>query len=275
MLFFTDLDRTMIFSSKFRDLDNARSTVRVDDKTGYPGFMDKEGYDLLLKLYKEKKELQIIPCTTRSVKEALTINVFKNNSEYIICCNGGVILHNGKIEESWESLINSYLDGYEYYWSLLLPKFENKEFVTKQPKFVDNIFVYGKHNDKQKIRNYLESVINKELFYYEIQGQKFYIFPKDIKKGNALLYLRRKLEDNNISVAGDSKVDLDMFKYATNDSFFVLNNNSDNDINISDFKEVYSENLKMIVDEGIRASSEILSRLSNLDMEKELNIEFV
>lgn len=274
MLFFTDLDRTMIFSSKFRNLDNARSTVRVDDETGYPGFMDKEGYNLLLKLY-ENKELQIIPCTTRSIEEALAIKIFRDNSEYIICCNGGVILHNGEIEKSWESLMSSYLDGYNYYWELLLPKFKNKDFVIKQPKFVNNIFVYGKHNDKQKIKDYLESVINKELFYYEIQGNKFYILPNDIRKGNALLYLRRKLEDNNISVAGDSKVDLDMFKYATNESFFVLNENSDNDINISDFKNIDFENLKIITNEGIRASSEILSRLSNLDMEKELNIDFV
>lgn len=274
MLFFTDLDRTMIFSSKFRNLDNAKSTVRVDDDTGYPVFMDKEGYDLLLKLYKDN-DLKIIPCTTRSKEEVLTINVFKSGSEYIICCNGGMILHNGKIEEHWESLINSYLDGYEYYWDRLFPKFEKKEFITKQPKFVNNIFIYGKHNDKYKIKNYLDLIIDKELFYYEIQGKKFYIFPKDIKKGNALLYLRRKLEDNNISVAGDSKVDLDMFKYATNESFFVLNENSDNDINISDFKNIDFENLKIITNEGIRASSEILSRLSNLDMEKELNIEFV
>lgn len=274
MLFFTDLDRTIVFSSKFRSLDNARSTVRIDDETGYPGFMDKEGYNLLLELYK-KEELQIIPCTTRSIEETLTIKVFKDNSEYIICCNGGVILHNGKSEESWERLINCYLNGYEYYWSTLLPKFENKTFITKQPKFVNDIFVYGKHNDKQKMKNCLESIIDKELFYYEIQGKKFYIFPKDIKKGNALLYLRRKLEDNNISVAGDSKVDLDIFKYATNESFFVLNENSDNDINISDFKNIDFENLKIITNEGIRASSEILSRLSNLDMEKELNIDFV
>lgn len=274
MLFFTDLDRTIVFSLKFRSLDNARSTVRIDDETRYPGFMDKEGYNLLLELYK-KEELQIIPCTTRSIEETLTIKVFKDNSEYIICCNGGVILHNGKSEESWERLINCYLNGYEYYWSTLLPKFENKTFITKQPKFVNDIFVYGKHNDKQKMKNCLESIIDKELFYYEIQGKKFYIFPKDIKKGNALLYLRRKLEDNNISVAGDSKVDLDMFKYATNESFFVLNENSDNDINISDFKNIDFENLKIITNEGIRASSEILSRLSNLDMEKELNIDFV
>ena len=60
----------------------------------------------------------------------------------------------------------------------------------------------------QELLNILDVELDKSKWSFTLQGLKLYIIPKDISKENALLYLKKYLNEDKLVVSGDGKLDI-------------------------------------------------------------------
>ena len=101
-IFATDLDRSLMFSSKF--LEEGMKSVCIETLEGKEiSYMLEESLNLLDKV-KGTSGLGFIPVTTRSVEQYKRVSSIQD-CEYAITTNGGVILHKGKKYDKWEKHI--------------------------------------------------------------------------------------------------------------------------------------------------------------------------
>ena len=214
MIYATDLDRTIIFSSKF--INNKKNIICVEKKGNNPiSYMTMEAISKFKEL-KEKNNLKIIPVTTRSLEQFKRVEPVQD-CEFAITSNGGIILKNGEILESWQKYIENILDNYKKDFEVLekyILKF--KDCYERNPKLIDNTFVFMKllnNEDKiKKILIQLDNELDKSKWAFTLQGLKLYIIPKEINKENALLYLKEYLKEDIIITSGDGKLDYNFLK---------------------------------------------------------------
>lgn len=209
-VFATDLDNTMIYSYK-RDI--GKNTVLVETKDGKElSFMTKESYQTLNII---RKELNVIPVTTRSLEQYNRLIFSKENIvEYALVSNGGVLLKNNKIDMEWysESLKivelckNEMEKGVE-----LLKKDKNIYFEIRK---IDGLFIFTKTKNILVTLENLKNNLCLELIDVHNHGEKIYIFPKALNKGEALKRLKKVLGIKELICSGDSEMDIPMLKAA-------------------------------------------------------------
>ena len=211
MIYATDLDRTIIFSNKFVN-DCEEPIICVEGYENRPiSYMTSKALQKLEEL-KTKTNLKIIPVTTRSVAQFKRVQPVQD-CEYAITSNGGTILHNGKPFLPWCNYVSRIAKEYETdfkYMSEYLKKYSSDCDIPLN--FVDNIFFYMKLKDNaernQELLNILDVELDKSKWSFTLQGLKLYVIPKDISKENALLYLKKYLNEDKLVVSGDGKLDI-------------------------------------------------------------------
>ena len=211
MIFASDLDRTLIYSQRFLDDAKDLKAKCIEILNGKEiSYMSEKAIALLNELVNQEK---IIPVTTRSIEQFRRVKPFQN-CQYAITSNGGTILYFGQVLEEWESRIKDIVSKNMDQMEKIMEGIEKQGFFIYQPKLVDNKFIFTKTDDVDKCREYLEKVINPSVFQYSIQGQKAYVIPSEISKEEALKFLKRKLGEKELIVAGDSNLDADMLNFA-------------------------------------------------------------
>ena len=211
MIFASDLDRTLIYSQRFLDDAKDLKAKCIEILNGKEiSYMSEKAITLLNELVKQEK---IIPVTTRSIEQFRRVKPFQN-CQYAITSNGGTILYFGQVLEEWESRIKDIVSKNMDQMEKIMEEIKKQEFFIYQPKLVDNKFIFTKTDDVDKCRKYLEKVINPSVFQYSIQGQKAYVIPNEISKEEALKFLKQKLGEEELIVAGDSNLDADMLGFA-------------------------------------------------------------
>lgn len=267
IIFCSDLDRTLVYSNKFVDIKNSDRCQIVTKNSEYPGFMTNYSLNLLREL-KENKNFMFIPSTTRTQEQYETLLPMKDLSDYSIILNGARILDkDGKIDEMYDEMISKTLSGYYYYTCKIWNEIKRNSSVFKTIN-QNEYFIHGKFFDEYECRKFLTEEIDKDLFYYSIQGNKYYIFPQPVRKENALNYLINKIKSKNsefetvdVTVAGDGDVDIGMFKYATKPSYFIINKQKG--INLCDFELQRPEILRIIKGKGIDSPDAIFYDIRN------------
>lgn len=210
MIFATDLDNTMIFSHR-RVVGLEKQLYCVEYYNGKPITYMTYSAIKMLKILISK--MLVIPVTTRSISQFKRIEFF-STTEYAIVDNGGVILHNGKKDSTWDNYINTILqkynlkETYEVFCSL--------PGLQSSPKIVDEKFVFAKSDDIDLCRKYLDCKLDTKIWQISYQGKKVYAIPIEITKGSALKYICESLiYDNQLIIsAGDSNLDLSMLYYS-------------------------------------------------------------
>ena len=202
---------------------------------------------------KNNPSIQLIPITTRSYAQFKRVQPVQN-LPYAVVANGGIILHNGEPLPEWEKHVDSICRRLEdQYTNILKLLNQYKTHLTKEPVLIDDIFFFTKISDDKTIINYIDEAMTRELdgteWTHTIQGLKLYIIPKKISKGNALLFLKEKLEEDFVITAGDGKMD---------QTFLPLGNvrcipNQSEIYHLLDDKEKYT-----IVPEGLASAEKIL-----------------
>lgn len=203
-IFASDLDRTLIFSSKFDKPDNAVCVEYLNDQP--VSYMTQEAYDLLPKL-----KNHLIPVTTRSLEQFKRVTPFQDCS-LAITSNGGVILNRGEIFEPWSLRIKETLKHVDFDNILSDLQLENlfiKLNLPYDPRLVDGVFYYFKitEDTKSTIDNHLQTILPED-WHFTIQGVKLYILPKAVSKENALSYLIELMKPHCVFTAGDGKLDV-------------------------------------------------------------------
>lgn len=208
MIFATDLDRTIIHSSKF--IKNKADAICVETLDGKEiSYMSKRALFLFNEL-KKKDTLKIIPVTTRSIAQFKRIEPLQSLL-FAITSNGGTILYHGNVLSSWsykiKEIVEKRIKEYEEIKNILD---KHKKYLTRVPTLIDDMFFFTKvkEDEKKEIAEILDKELKDLTWEFTIQGTKLYIMPKEISKENALKFLREYLHENFLITAGDGKLDV-------------------------------------------------------------------
>lgn len=211
MLYATDLDRTLIFSKKFKETCGEK-VVCVEKKKGEEiSYMTARAVRLLNEC--KAQGVKIVPTTTRSLEQYKRVSIIQD-SEYAITTNGGIILRNGKEDAEWTSYIASSIRKTEGFLDIPKRIAQISGCIETELTLVDGVFYYTKVKAgcKERVREFLDTALNKNDWNYTIQGKKVYIIPKVVTKENALTYVERQEGKILDVVSGDGKLDEGMLK---------------------------------------------------------------
>lgn len=214
MVFFTDIDNTLIFSEKLAP----KNSVCVEYKDNKPlTFMSKKS----IELYKELcSKILVVPITTRSTEQFMRIKNI-NNTRYAIVANGAKLLVNGNENRSWSKnfipYVNSFKDTFDKCRNIL-----TNNFPDCCIRMADDAFMYSKLDDNthKAFKILSKSCTEDHVNIIESHG-KIYVIPKKVCKENAITYFYKKYNIDDISIsAGDSLMDMNML-LSTNIAFIM------------------------------------------------------
>lgn len=207
--FHSDMDNTMIFSCR-HDIGTAKRCAEI-----YQGreisFITEETYRLLEKL---PERVLLIPTTTRTVEQYRRIDLGVREPRYALVCNGGVLLEDGKEEESWyrESLgMIAECQGELQEAERLLEEDRDRSFEVRN---IRELFLFTKSANPETSAQRLREALDMEKIDVFTNGAKVYAVPKRLNKGEAVRRFRERFHPERVIAAGDSEFDLPMLAEA-------------------------------------------------------------
>ncbi len=205
----TDLDNTIIYSYK-HEIGPEKRNVEL-----YQGreisFITEKTYALLQQV---KKRMLVVPTSTRSLEQYQRIDLGVGAFPYALVCNGGILLADGKRDESWyqESLELIGQSEAELQKALcLLKKDIRRKFDLR---FIEQLFVFTKCENPQHVVENLREALDIALVDVFHNGEKVYVVPKSLNKGKAVQRFRKYIHADFVIAAGDSEFDISMLEEA-------------------------------------------------------------
>lgn len=241
MIYFSDLDRTLIYSKKFINEKTNHICIEVLDGEEI-SYMSPKSIDILKDILKKKR---FIPTTTRSIEQYKRIMFAQNdiNFEWSIVSNGGNILHNGEVLESWSNVLKERLKlctSLKNVMGHFNDNYSKMDGILKI-RDVDNVFFYivvDREIFKQDSLNSFKCYLIKAGWNLYVSGRKIYFIPKVVTKEAAVEYLLQYLNESEFQALGDSIMDINMLKssnkgYIPGNSYLASENKSDKMLYIS------------------------------------------
>lgn len=217
MIYFSDLDRTIIYSNKF--IGKEKNEICIETLNGEEiSYMSLKSIRYLKEILKYKK---FIPTTTRSIEQFKRIQFQEHdlNFEWSIVSNGGNILYKGQVLQEWTEILNLELQNYESLEFIMADfknKYKNLDGINKI-RDVDDIFFYIVI-DKEIFDENNIGIFEKFFHTYKwkvyVNGRKIYFLPEIVTKETAIEFLSNYLDEKKFGVLGDSIMDLNMLKAA-------------------------------------------------------------
>lgn len=212
-VFFTDLDRTLIFSYRSDPGIQAAGLARTAEI--YQGreisFMTQRTHTLLQEI---NRRLLVVPVTTRTREQYQRIDLGIGALSYALTCNGGVLLNNGIPDEAWyeESCRLAQDSCMELEKSIRC--LEKEESRTMEVRFIEQLFVFTKCGSAESVTAKLRQKLDGKLVDVFHNGEKIYVIPAKLNKGTAAARFL-KYTGNRVSyAAGDSMFDVPMLEQA-------------------------------------------------------------
>lgn len=222
MIFASDLDSTLIYSSKHCNLIDKEKLLPVDFYGNSCSYITKT---MQHKLEHINKSMLFIPVTSRSKDQYTRLKYFYDviKPKYAVVANGGIILKNGIELKAWSDISSTKIKEVVSINTMikLCSFFLESDFI-KSYKTCEDLFIYS-IVDEDKLSNML---INKEidLDYFEVlralcskhnyslskQGKKVYIVPSCINKYDPINYIMNLENIDTFIAAGDSLLDYPM-----------------------------------------------------------------
>ncbi|OCA86791.1 hypothetical protein A8L44_05795 [Bacillus sp. FJAT-27986] len=220
ILFTSDLDRTLIYSKNMMDkypIDNQITPVEFKDDQVIT-YMSQTSIDLLQQF---NQQHLFVPVTTRALYQYERIEVFqqKIKPKYAIVSNGGTILVDGKSDSEWDDFIKNHLSVTSLPHHDMLntfAKIRHDSWVERE-FYIDSLF-YMYHVNKDTLPHQellsFEDELNKIGWRTFLHGRKLYILPSNLNKVFAVEHLKKRLDYDIHTAAGDSLMDYDMIAIA-------------------------------------------------------------
>ncbi|WP_291634034.1 HAD hydrolase family protein [Clostridium sp.] len=227
MIFASDLDSTLIYSSRHCKLINEEELFPVDFyNNNMCSFITKSMQDTLKHI---NESMLFIPVTTRSPEQYTRMKYFYDviKPKYAIVANGGIILKNGIELSTWSDISSAKIKEVISVRDMikLCSFFLESDFV-KSYKACENLFVYSILDEEmlastftnpQITLDYFEALryfCSKHNYSVSRQGKKVYIVPNCINKYDPLKYIMELENINTFIAAGDSLLDYPMIKHS-------------------------------------------------------------
>jgi hydroxymethylpyrimidine pyrophosphatase-like HAD family hydrolase len=213
MAFFTDLDRTLIFSKKFIDIPNEKVVLVECDGEKEIAYMTYIASKMIENI---AKSITIVPVTTRNYTEYKRISMLqKLNLKYFIINNGAEIYIDDKIDEDYSRIIKSEMEYLNCNLNTALKRFldvfneKNIKLYRLSDNYLYVIVINIDTFDYDALEDFKKSM-SKEGYQINRTGKKIYIIPSCIFKWKAVQYLNEKYLNEPIISAGDSNMDFEM-----------------------------------------------------------------
>ncbi len=213
--FFTDLDNTIIYSYR-REI--GQDKVLVEEMDGRElSYMTRTSHQKLEML---SKKCNIIPLTTRSKKQFERIHLGDNTKiPYALMSNGGILWNHGSFDEEWFAKSKELIADAEGELERAMEILKGDAHLTYEIRKVDDLFVFTKSEKPEETIERLKESLDEDKVYIDSNGVKILVFPRILNKGDAMLRLKKWLEEKGekdiVTVAaGDSKFDVPMIRKA-------------------------------------------------------------
>lgn len=209
IIFNTDLDNTIIYSYKH---DIGRNKRNVELYNGREiSFITEKTYELLRLL---KQKMLIVPTTTRTIEQYNRIDLGIGGFKYALVCNGGVLLENGRINREWYDETKRLIaeSREELYRGRILLEEERGRYF--EVRCIEDMFLFTKCRDASEVVLRLEEILDTRLVRVYSNGDKVYIIPSGLKKGDAVRRFKEYTGASEVIAAGDSEFDISMLEEA-------------------------------------------------------------
>lgn len=210
----TDLDNTIIYSYK-HDIGDAKRNVEIYQEREI-SFITNKTFELLKEV---NEKYMIIPTTTRTIEQYNRINLGIGDFKYALVCNGGILLKDGVIDEAWYKESKRLVQSSDTEIQKAIAYLENDSRRKFELRYIEELFVFTKCNEPETVVEELTEYLNSPLVNIFHNGEKVYVVPVSLSKGEAIKRLRSYLHINKIFAAGDSEFDISMVEEA--DAGFV------------------------------------------------------
>lgn len=217
VLFTSDLDRTLLFSTRTKLQDVAYEGIeQLDGRT--ISYISTATYTQLIALH---NLLDFVPVTTRSLKQYKRLSLFQGvlQPKLAIVANGGIILREGIVDELWQERVMRQMATLPLLHKQLPAHFHeefNAPFVLEVYE-VDTLFFVLKVDGEKLERQALEA-FQAQLeccgWTCNLQGKKLYVLPQFLTKGLAVNYIKQQSKYDWHVAAGDAALDLPMLALA-------------------------------------------------------------
>ncbi len=209
-VFASDLDNTLIYSYRHPIGDNKVLAELYEGRE--VSFMTKQSHEMLNQVF---HKMTFIPVSTRSVGQYRRIRFHRDwEPSLALVSNGGTLLIDGKEDQEWKEqslkTIRPAREQLEYAWGLL----EQDNARTLDVRMVDDLFVFTKSG---RVRDTVDRLReNLDLSQVEVweNGNKVYVIPLLLNKGQAIRRLRERFCIDFVASAGDSLFDIPLLHEA-------------------------------------------------------------
>lgn len=209
VVFHTDLDNTLIYSYK-HEIGPVKRSVEM-----YQGreisFITEATYQLLQQV---REKMLVVPTSTRSIEQYQRIDLGVGAFPYALVCNGGILLIDGKRDDSWYQSSLALIDrsaGELERAIHILGKDARRKFELR---FIERLFVFTKCNEPKQTVDDLHEVLDTKLVDVFHNGEKVYVVPRELNKGKAVQRFREYMHADFVIAAGDSEFDISMLRNA-------------------------------------------------------------
>lgn len=217
MIFASDLDRTLLYSTRSAGDYNGKVTVVETTKANLQGFMSDY---VIEKLTRYSSLNTFIPVTTRTMEQYKRIEIFQTTlvPDYAIVANGAEILCDGELDHEWKETIAHQHSNYLSQMKELKLKVHQLGLGELTVKEADGYFIYlvfstiiYESERTARLRDWCNSID----WTMSLQGRKIYFIPNYISKSKALSYLQSKYSlSQPLIAAGDSLLDYNLMSMA-------------------------------------------------------------
>ena len=209
----TDLDRTLIYSRRARELgaDDARAVcVEVHDGKQV-SFMTAAAADTLVDL---AARTTLVPVTTRILDQYRRVQLPGPPPRYAVVANGGVLLVDGAPDRGWARYVQHSLatsvpldEVWTHVGNLCHPEF------TVKLRNASNLFCYAVVRPARLPEGFvadLSAWAAERGWRTSLQGRKLYWVPERLTKSAAVAEVAARVAAGHVLAAGDSLLDVDL-----------------------------------------------------------------
>ena len=197
MVFYSDLDNTLIYSYK-HDIGEEKRCVEI-----YQGrevsFMTERSYQLLQKV--NEKSL-FVPVTTRTVEQYRRIDFGICAPGYALACNGGILLVDGQKDMDWYRESREMAAGCQEELHKAQKLLEKDRDVDFEIRDIEQLFLFTKSAHPRQTDRKLQDALDPSLVDVFLNGKKVYVVPKILTKGNAVRRFQQRLWEESQGGAG-------------------------------------------------------------------------
>jgi len=253
MIFASDLDRTLIYSSEFVRNEPPESVDIIEYYNGGPiSWVSRKMVDMLRTI---SERATFVPVTTRSIEQYRRVELWNRVScKYAITTNGANILIDGKPDIEWNQKMHSSIRSQCEHPEKVaerLKTFENRPWMIKVRE-VEQVFHYfvvdEKRFDASELQNLFADLKN---WNWDVifNGRKIYFIPNVLEKVTALKRIMELEDCRSIYSAGDTSLDICMAEIS--ERFYLPGHGE-----VKGLDQHYS-NIFKLEEQGIRASERI------------------